>query len=132
VRLPPATHLVVCVKGTRQQAHALLNELAERVEGLGLKLKPEKTGVTHIDEGFVFLGQRFIRRSKGPKRYVYTLVCDELGEERCKQIELVSCDMAGWIAGPVADRLPDAVRCVDPFHVVMLATDALDEVRREV
>jgi transposase len=40
--------------------------------------------------------------------------------------------MAGWIAGPVADRVPGAVRCVDPFHVVMLATDALDEVRREV
>jgi transposase len=40
--------------------------------------------------------------------------------------------MASWIAGPVADRLPGAVRCVDPFHVVMLATDALDEVRREV
>ena len=57
---------------------------------------------------------------------------DELGETRCKQIKLVSCDMASWIAGPVADRLPDAVRCVDPFHVVMLATDALDEVRREV
>jgi len=57
---------------------------------------------------------------------------DELGEQRCKQIELVSCDMAGWIAGPVADRLPGAVRCVDPFHVVVLATDALDEIRREV
>jgi transposase len=35
--------------------------------------------------------------------------------------------VVGWIAGPVAERLPDAVRCVDPFHVVMLATDALDE-----
>jgi transposase len=35
---------------------------------------------------------------------------------------LVSCDMAAWIAGPVADRLPDAVRCVDPFHVIQLAT----------
>ena len=57
---------------------------------------------------------------------------DELGEERCKQITLVSCDMAGWIAGPVADRLPNAVRCVDPFHVIALATDALDEIRREV
>jgi transposase len=57
---------------------------------------------------------------------------DALGEERCKQITLVSCDMAGWIAGPVADRLPDAVRCVDPFHVIQLATDALDEIRREV
>ncbi len=57
---------------------------------------------------------------------------DELGQERCKQVELVSCDMAAWISGPVAQRLPDAVRCVDPFHVVMLATDALDEICREV
>jgi transposase len=40
--------------------------------------------------------------------------------------------MASWIAGPVADRLPGAVRCVDLFHVVVLATDALDDVRREV
>ncbi len=40
--------------------------------------------------------------------------------------------MASWIAGPVAERCPDAVRCVDPFHVVKLATDALDAVRREV
>ena len=65
------------MKGTREQAQALLTQLAERVEGLGLKLKPEKTGVTHIDEGFVFLGQRFIRRPKGPKHFVYTLVCDD-------------------------------------------------------
>ncbi len=57
---------------------------------------------------------------------------DALGEERCKQIELVSADMAGWISGPITERAPQAVRCVDPFHLVMLATDALDEVRREV
>lgn len=57
---------------------------------------------------------------------------DALGEERCAQIELVSCDMAAWIAGPIADRLPNAERCVDPFHVIQLATDALDEIRREV
>ncbi|MDT5013683.1 MAG: transposase [Mycobacterium sp.] len=50
---------------------------------------------------------------------------DQLGQTRCKQIELVSCDMASWIAGPVADRLPDAVRCVDPFHVVMVRHEAL-------
>lgn len=57
---------------------------------------------------------------------------DALGPERCEQIELVSCDMAGWISGPVAERLANAVRCVDPFHVVKLAGDALDEIRREV
>ena len=40
---------------------------------------------------------------------------DQLGEERCKQIELVSADMASWISGPIAERVPHAVRCVDPF-----------------
>jgi transposase len=57
---------------------------------------------------------------------------DLLGEERCKALELISADMASWISGPIAERCPGAKRCVDPFHVVMLATDALDEVRREV
>jgi hypothetical protein len=40
-------------------------------------LKSDKTAVTHIDEGFVFLGQRIVRRPKGPKRHVYTFVSDE-------------------------------------------------------
>jgi transposase len=57
---------------------------------------------------------------------------DQLGEERCSELQLVSCDMASWIAGPVAERAPQAVRCVDPFHVIQLATDALDVVRRDV
>jgi transposase len=75
---------------------------------------------------------RLVWAAAGRDRRTVEAFFDALGEERCKQIELVSCDMAGWIAGPVAERLPDAVRCVDPFHVVQLATDALDEIRREV
>ena len=75
---------------------------------------------------------RLVWAAAGRDRKTVEAFFDALGQTRCKQIELVSCDMAGWIAGPVADRVPDAVRCVDPFHVVMLATDALDEIRREV
>jgi transposase len=75
---------------------------------------------------------RLVWAAPGRDRKTVEAFCDALGETRCKQIEPVSCDMAGWIAGAVADRVPDAVRCVDPFDVVMLATDALDEVRREV
>jgi transposase len=75
---------------------------------------------------------RLVWAAAGRDRKTVERFLDELGETRCKQITLVSCDMASWIAGPVADRLPDAVRCVDPFHVISLATDALDEVRREV
>ena len=57
---------------------------------------------------------------------------DALGEERCRQIRLVSADGAGWIATVVADRCKNATRCMDPFHVVQWCTDALDEIRRDV
>ena len=57
---------------------------------------------------------------------------DLLGRSAAQQLKLVSCDMADWITGPVAERCPNATVCLDPFHVVKLATDALDEIRREV
>ena len=49
----------------------------QRVRSLGLNLKPEKTGITHIDEGFAFLGMKIMRRAKGNRRCVYTFVGDE-------------------------------------------------------
>jgi len=57
---------------------------------------------------------------------------DALGEERCAAITLVSADAATWIAPVVRERCPQAVLCMDPFHVVQWASRALDEVRREV
>lgn len=57
---------------------------------------------------------------------------DALGPERCALITHVSADAADWIAGVVTARCPAAIRCADPFHVVKHATDALDEVRRQV
>jgi transposase len=57
---------------------------------------------------------------------------DELGEERCAAITLVSADAAGWIAIVVAERCQNATLCLDPFHVCQWASKALDEVRREV
>lgn len=56
----------------------------------------------------------------------------DLGPERTKQLTHVSADAAPWIAKVVAARCPQAVRCLDPFHVVAWATEALDEIRREI
>ena len=75
---------------------------------------------------------RLVWAASGRDRKTVLAFFDALGEQRCKQIELVSADMASWISGPITERVPDAIRCVDPFHVVMLATEALDDVRREV
>ena len=57
---------------------------------------------------------------------------DLLGPDRCARIELVSADGADWIADVVGLRCPQAKLCMDPFHVVVWAQDALDLVRREV
>jgi len=59
---------------------------------------------------------------------------DELGEDRSAGIEAVSMDMSAGYAKSVAKpgHAPKAVICYDPFHVVALATKALDQVRRQV
>lgn len=56
---------------------------------------------------------------------------NRLGPERCARIEVVTADGAQWIRGPTLERCPNAKLCLDPFHVVQWATEALDEVRRE-
>jgi len=112
----------------RQDADLLLDGL-ERIgidEISHRKAQRYLTVVVDHDSG------RLVWAAAGRDRKTVERFLDQLGEERCKQIKLVSCDMASWIAGPVAERLSDAVRCVDSFHVIALATDALEEIRREV
>ena len=61
------------ISGTRAHAEALREEMAEVLSGMGLRLSPEKTLITHIDEGLDFLGWRIQRhRKRGTsKHYVY-------------------------------------------------------------
>jgi transposase len=55
-----------------------------------------------------------------------------LGEQRCKQITLVSADGADWIADMVALNCPNAKLCMDPYHVVVWVNKAVTEVRQRV
>ena len=54
---------------------------------------------------------------------------DALGD-RAGELEFVTADGATWITDVVAERAPDAIVCIDTFHVIGWATKALDEVRR--
>jgi RNA-directed DNA polymerase len=65
---------VLAVAGTRAHAEALREEMAEVLSGMGLRLSPEKTLITHIDEGLDFLGWRIqrLRKPGTSKQYVYT------------------------------------------------------------
>ena len=61
------------MSGTKAHAEALKEEIAGVLATMGLRLSPEKTLVTHIDEGLGFLGWRIQRhRKRGTgKYYVY-------------------------------------------------------------
>ena len=69
-----ADDFVVMVRGERCHAEALREEVAAVLAPLGLRLSLEKTRVTHVDEGFVFLGFEIRRQRKRgtSKYYVYT------------------------------------------------------------
>ncbi len=75
---------------------------------------------------------RLIWAKPGRKAETVKAFFGELGEERCRAIELVSADGAEWIHEPVRTHCPKATLCLDPFHIVQWATKALDEVRRGV
>jgi RNA-directed DNA polymerase len=62
-----ADDFVVIVKGNKAHAEAIREECRMFLEGnLKLTLNMEKTHITHVNDGFVFLGHRIIRK-RGPR-----------------------------------------------------------------
>ena len=77
---------------------------------------------------------KFVWGKEGKDTATLDSFFDELGEERSGAITAMSMDM-----GPAYEKsarkpghATKAIICYDPFHVVQLATKALDKVRRQV
>jgi group II intron reverse transcriptase/maturase len=75
-----ADDFVVIVKGNRAHAEAIRKECRAFLEGgLKLTLNMDKTHVTHVNDGFTFLGHRIIRKrgARGTMRPVTTIPKDK-------------------------------------------------------
>ena len=70
--------------------------------------------------------------SDGHGKKVLKRFYQSLTPEQLASIKVVTGDGARWITECVNEFTPACDRCVDPFHVVEWAMEALDEVRREV
>src|SRR5690554_7640320 len=65
-----ADDFVIVVKGTREHAETIREACRGFLEGeLKLMLNMEKTHITHVNDGFVFLGHRIIRK-RGDRKSV--------------------------------------------------------------
>lgn len=56
----------------------------------------------------------------------------DLGSERAGRLSHVSADGAEWIHQPVREHAPEAVICLDAFHIVSWAIKALEKLRRRM
>ena len=109
-----ADDFVVTVKGNRAQAEFIRKECQMFLEGeLKLTLNMEKTHITHVNDGFTFLGHRIIRK-RGPrgtmrtvttipkdkfKNFAQKLVKELSGNYSVNKIDMVESlnrKLAGW------------------------------------
>ena len=89
------------IRGTKTDAETLKGQIEGVLATMGLRLSPDKTLITHIDEGLDFLGWRIQRhRKKGTSRhYVYVYPARkavhavDAGSRRSAQ---------AWVRGPAA------------------------------
>lgn len=77
-----ADDFIAIVKGTKADAETIREELRDYLEGkLKLKLNMEKTRITHVNDGFVFLGHHVIRKRSSTGRMT---VVTNIPEEKTK------------------------------------------------
>jgi transposase len=75
---------------------------------------------------------RIIWAAEGRNKETLGRFFDDLGPDRAGLLTHVSADGAGWIHDVARERAPQALICLDAFHVVKWAGEALDKVRRRL
>jgi transposase len=73
---------------------------------------------------------RIVWVAKGRNSATLQAFFTELGERRAS-IRAVSIDMSGEYQRALREAVPHAEICFDPFHVVRVGADAVDQVRRD-
>jgi transposase len=73
---------------------------------------------------------RIVWLAKGRNSATLRAFFDELGPRR-QSIRAVSIDMSGEYQRALREAVPHAEICCDPFHVVGVGADAVDQVRRD-
>ena len=122
-----------------RRVHRALNDLeperSRRLDGLvniGIDETSYKKGHKYITVIVNHDTNTVVWASEGHGKKVLEQFYRQLGAEQLASIKVVTGDGARWITDCVNKYTPECERCVDPFHVVEWAMEALDEVRREV
>lgn len=121
---------------------AIVARTVERLSGKTDRLDGLKR--VGIDEVSYRKGQRYLLRvtcldtgrqvwaGVGANKTTLEAFFDALGPERAQRLRVVAADGAEWIHQVVTEHAPQAAICLDPYHVVAWANEALTELRRDL
>jgi group II intron reverse transcriptase/maturase len=82
-----ADDFLVLTNGSKGQAGELMEEFRVILEELGLTLSPEKTRITHVDDGYEFLGFHIQRKPRrcAPQQKVLYVTATQRNVQRYKE-----------------------------------------------
>lgn len=118
-----------CVKAARER---LEPDVSERLHGLRHICVDETSyhkGFKYITVVYDMDRNRVVWIHDGNGLEVFRQFCESLTKEEQDAIEIVAGDGAKWIDWCVEAYFHNATRCIDFFHVVEWANEALDKVR---
>jgi transposase len=73
---------------------------------------------------------RVVWAAEGKNAATLEAFYDQLGEAGCAQLQAVSMDLGAAFKKATDHKAPQARQCVDPFHLVALANEAINKARR--
>ena len=129
------------IVGNKQAAADRYGVSWRAVNNMCVRVATEALGRVDLLDGLVAVAIDEVKYKKG-QRYL-TVVCDHvtgkvvwaakgrskdtvneffdaLGDERSARLQFVTADGASWIRDVVAERAPDAIVCLDTFHVIVV------------
>ena len=119
---------------TRVTADAAI--LLDRLDGLRMIGIDEKSWGKGSDKFLTVVTDHEMGKiawiAQGRSQESVTAFFDQLGPERSKLLTHVSADGAEWIHDVVRLKAPQALICLDAFHIVKWAGERLDELRRRL
>ena len=121
-----------CVKRVQENVPPLSPQGFKNLKRIAIDETSHKKGHKYITVVMNLDNSEIVWAAEGFGDEVLKQFFELLTEEERENIEQVAADGARWITRQVEKYCPHAVRCVDPFHVVGWATEALDNTRKRV
>ncbi len=111
--------------------YGLAHRETTSVIAIGVDEISRRKGHKYMTNVYDLSRMRLLWCGEGRDKNAIQAFFNDWGEERCKEIKAVCCDMWQPYIDVIEEMLPNAVMVFDKFHIIAHLSKAIDEVRRE-